>query len=254
MDSPLPQVCLRRVGRLLGKFCRQWNGLNGSGSPSESSSKPADGFSERRVASPEPSPVPRHPELPVVDSGSSDDAKIWEAAKYLERADKEREAGSHAFRAGDTDQAIDRYQHGAVAALDMSARAADLITSKGGERSSFIGEVNAERIRVLTNLALCYKRKESIDQAKHCCNLALGIDLNNVRALTILGSIHHQHGDVQGAVDIVLKALNIDPWDKVARAEKARIILAESKKEGSAKDMAKAELGVLQENTPLDVI
>eukprot|EP00746_Dinoflagellata_sp_MGD_P009383 gnl/MRDRNA2_/MRDRNA2_119063_c0_seq1.p1 gnl/MRDRNA2_/MRDRNA2_119063_c0~~gnl/MRDRNA2_/MRDRNA2_119063_c0_seq1.p1 ORF type:complete len:259 (+),score=48.16 gnl/MRDRNA2_/MRDRNA2_119063_c0_seq1:51-779(+) len=237
---PQPQACIRRVGRLLARLCL-WEAESG-----QTASKPA-AFPEPRVAhGPEPPP----------DLGSSDDAKTWEAAKYLERADKEREAGSIAFRCGRIDEAIERYRDGAVAALDMSARAADLIRT-GSERASFIGEVNTNRIRVLSNLALCYQKKNNLEQAKHYCNLCLGVDPKSVRALTVLGATHYLQGDVQGAVDIILKALNIDPWDKGARGEKARIILKESQKENAgytAKDVAKAQIRVQMDNDPLDVI
>lgn len=138
-------------------------------------------------------------------------------------------AGNEALHNGNLNDAIERYGR-ALQVLDFKASAPQEGALVENEDSS--AETRTERVRLLTSLAVCHKRRGQQTEALAAAKSALDLDSKNAKALHIRGSIHRESGALDSALADLVQALELEPTDLAVKAELAQVSSALASRQG----------------------
>jgi tetratricopeptide (TPR) repeat protein len=89
--------------------------------------------------------------------------------------------------------------------------------------------MNADRIQSLLQRGLEFHRNRQLVEAEACYREVLGIDPNNADAIHLLGLLADAIGDKDLAVDLIARALSIQPSSDLYCASLARILKSQGK-------------------------
>jgi len=161
-----------------------------------------------------------------------------------------REEGNSRFRRGEFALAVKWYEKGLYLLrprTELTSKAfrqqvEDLHNEEAAKR------VDAAKLAIYTNMALCHIRSPDPNprQAIECCEKALQIDPESVKALARKGRAHAEVGECEEAELALNRALQLQPGDKGIRKEltQARQIASDAKKK--QKEMFKGKLDKIE--------
>ncbi|XP_063053926.1 peptidyl-prolyl cis-trans isomerase FKBP8-like [Engraulis encrasicolus] len=89
-------------------------------------------------------------------------------------------------------------------------------------------EVNDQRVKCLNNLATAQLKLEQFHEALHTSRDVLFIDPSNVKALFRTGKLLSDRGEYEEAMDLLKKALKLEPTTKAIHAELSKLVTRQS--------------------------
>jgi len=167
-----------------------------------------------------PSGSPRAADEP--EAGGDDDAALLAA---VSDALGHKERGNAAFKSGDNDAAVAAYADGLVALKAYRDAHADSDDDADKASATTPAQVEEREVRVSLHLnsAMALLKLEQWEKALASSKAALDVQPENVKALYRKGVAGARLGRVDGAVVDLQKALKLEPANRDAKRELARL-------------------------------
>ncbi|CAG5958040.1 unnamed protein product, partial [Menidia menidia] len=89
-------------------------------------------------------------------------------------------------------------------------------------------EVQEYRVKCLNNLATTQLKLEQVDEALHTSRDVLTLEPNNVKALFRAGKLLSDKGEYKEAMEVLKKALKLEPATKAIHAELSKLVKRQS--------------------------
>ncbi|XP_037109541.1 FKBP prolyl isomerase 16 isoform X1 [Syngnathus acus] len=147
-----------------------------------------------------------------------------------------RERGNFHFQRDEYGKAARAY----CMALDVltTCGQADAVGGAKEEAKEEAQEVRDYRVKCLNNLATAQLKLEKYNEALHASRDVLALDPNNVKALYRAGKILSDLGDYAEAMELLKRALKLEPATKAIHAELSKLVRRQSGGDREAKPAA----------------
>ncbi|XP_048112204.1 FKBP prolyl isomerase 16 [Alosa alosa] len=150
------------------------------------------------------------------------DPQTLPVADCIRIGNHKRERGNFFFQREEYSMAARAY----CMALDVLT-----IHTRGGDECCQVGEeeeVNDQRVKCLNNLATAQLKLEQFDEALHTSRDVLFLDPLNVKALFRAGKLLSDKGEYEEAMELLKKALKLEPTTKAIHAELSKLVKRQS--------------------------
>uniref|UniRef100_UPI003AAD63C7 FKBP prolyl isomerase 16 n=1 Tax=Centroberyx gerrardi TaxID=166262 RepID=UPI003AAD63C7 len=162
-------------------------------------------------------------QLQLLNIREKPDALTLPIADRIRIANQKRERGNFHFQREEFSMAARAY-----------SMALDVLTtrSRDGDNDAAVVEEEEEvqdyRVKCLNNLAAAQLKMEQYDEALHTSRDVLFLEPNNVKALFRTGKLLSDKGEYKEAMEILKKALKLEPATKAIHVELSKLVQRQS--------------------------
>jgi FK506-binding protein 8 len=183
----------------------------------------------------------------LISNREEDDLEKKSYVSRKEIGNKKRERGNYYFERQEFNSAIQLYRR-ALEYLDESEGGITTPTTDGDlePTNAQLQELLEDRIKVYNNMTIAQMKIEAFDAALKSVDNVLSCQPNNVKALFRKGKILEEKADVEGAIQFLRKAANLDPGSKPIQNELCRLLLKSKREARNEKDLYQKMLGQAQ--------
>ncbi|KAJ6662765.1 hypothetical protein lerEdw1_010969 [Lerista edwardsae] len=153
-------------------------------------------------------------EVTLLQVRDGPDPACLPAAQRLVLGTQKREWGNFHFERREYQQALGLYQ------LALHIAALPDADPLGPEEEEALRE---HRVKCLNNSAAAQLKLQQPEEALACCNEALRLDPDNVKALHRKGRLLSEQGEDQAALDVLKRALQLEPTTKAIHVELSKL-------------------------------
>lgn len=157
--------------------------------------------------------------------------------EIMNAGEKKRERGNYYFTRLDHSSAMTSYNK-ALKILDL-----ENFSDVSSSDVSRLQQVLDSRVKCYNNLAACQLKVEAYDMVIKSCQEVLNIQSENVKALFRMGKAYAAKGNTKEAVDLMKKALRLEPETKIIHQELSKLTKKLKVETQSEKNMYKKMLG-----------
>lgn len=157
--------------------------------------------------------------------------------EIMKAGEKKRERGNYYFTRLDHSSAMTSYNK-ALKILDL-----ENFSDVSSSDISRLQQVLDSRVKCYNNLAACQLKVEAYDMVIKSCQEVLNIQSENVKALFRMGKAYSAKGNTKEAVDLMKKALRLEPETKIIHQELSKLTKKLKVETQSEKNMYKKMLG-----------
>ncbi|XP_077373761.1 FKBP prolyl isomerase 16 [Festucalex cinctus] len=165
-------------------------------------------------------------QLQLLDVGDKPDPLDLPVSDRIRIGNQKRERGNFHFQREEFGMAARAY----CMALDVLTTCGTAANDAGGGGAKVEEEreVRDYRVKCLNNLATAQLKLEQYNEALHASRDVLALDPNNVKALYRAGKILSDLSEYKEAMELLKKALKLEPTTKAIHAELSKLVTRQS--------------------------
>ncbi|XP_071397612.1 peptidyl-prolyl cis-trans isomerase FKBP8 [Centroberyx affinis] len=173
-------------------------------------------------------------EVELLDATDAPDLELLPPAERIALASHKRERGNTHYQHGDYAFAVNSYS----IALQITESSSKVDISPEEEM-----ELMDVKVKCLNNMAASQLKLDHYDAALKSCVSALAHQPENIKALFRMGKVLALQGEYAEAIQILRKALKLEPSNKTIHAELSKLVKKHSEQKGAEQAMYKKMLG-----------
>ncbi|XP_053128717.1 peptidyl-prolyl cis-trans isomerase FKBP8-like isoform X2 [Hemicordylus capensis] len=177
-------------------------------------------------------------EVTLLQVQAGPDLALLPATERLSLGTQKREWGNFHFERGEHQRALHSYQ----LALEVLSLPEAAGLSREEEQ-----QLREQQAKCLNNCAAAQLKLQRPEEALASCNEVLGLDPDNVKALSRKGKLLSERGEDQAAMAVLKRALQLEPSTKAIHAELSKLA---RRQRGQLESPSPA--GLLQEDSSTD--
>lgn len=173
-------------------------------------------------------------EVELLEATDAPDLELLPPAERIALASHKRERGNVHYQHGDYAFAVNSYS----IALQITESSSKVDISPEEEK-----ELMDVKVKCLNNMAASQLKLDHYDAALKSCVSALAHHPDNIKALFRMGKVLALQGEYAEAIQILRKALKLEPSNKTIHAELSKLVKKHSEQKGAEQAMYKKMLG-----------
>ncbi|XP_029905041.1 peptidyl-prolyl cis-trans isomerase FKBP8 [Myripristis murdjan] len=173
-------------------------------------------------------------EVELLEATDAPDLELLPPAERIALASHKRERGNMHYQHGDYAFAVNSYS----IALQITESSSKVDITPEEEK-----ELMDVKVKCLNNMAASQLKLDHYDAALKSCVSALAHQPDNIKALFRMGKVLAMQGEYAEAIQILRKALKLEPSNKTIHAELSKLVKKHSEQKGAEQAMYKKMLG-----------